>query len=134
MRRPPSATRQSGSALLAAVFLIVVVAALGVFATRLVSSQSRIARLHLLQIRGEIAARTGIEYAANRVRTNSANCNNSQFVVDGFTIAVTCTSIQSDTANVFELTSNASSGFYGQPEFVQRSETRRVSTIGSGTW
>lgn len=127
-------TRQRGSALIAAIFLIVVVAALGVFAARLSTSQSHATRLQLLQARAEAAATTGLEFASNRARAGA--CGDAQFVVDSFSIAVTCTQIPASPAAAiaFELESTAFSGNYGQPDFVQRKATRRVSSIGPGTW
>lgn len=128
-----NARREQGSALLAAIFLIVVVAALGVFSMRLGTSQTHAAHVQLLQVRAEIAANNGIEAASNRARFGTCN-SSTPLTIDGFAITVTCTGVPTGAPVVYELRSVASSGVYGRPEFVQRTATRKVSNLGVGSW
>ena len=64
---------QRGFALVAALFLLVVLATLGAYAVRLNMSQQGSTDLYLAGARAEAAVQTGIQYAAARVLT-TGNC------------------------------------------------------------
>ncbi len=120
-------TPQRGMALIAALFLIVVLASLGMFAVRIGGAQQQTVNLGLLGDRAVAAANSGIEYGAFRavVQGNCAN-NWSAFILDqsalaGFRVQVTCSG-----SGPYTLTSSASSGVYGSPDYVFRSVTRTV--------
>ena len=136
---------QRGSALIAALFLIVVLAALGAFAVRIGSDQLQTANLQLLQYRALAAANSGLEFWAYRASTNPGtlcipppaplNFANIRGL-DGFIVTVRCTRIVVNGADVvYEVTADASSGVYGSPDFVRRRLTRRMSTMPApGVW
>ena len=137
---------QAGFSLVAAIFLIVVLAALGAFAVQVAMSQYQSATAELLQARAQAAAEAGIEYGANRTlpvaticaSTPSSNTLNlTQGALAGFVVTVTCTPTQHQiyspststwqTYTVYALAATASKGAYGQQDYVVRSVTRSVT-------
>jgi hypothetical protein len=135
-----SSRKQGGSALIAALFLIIVVAAFGVFALRIGVNQQQTASLGLLASRGSAAAFSGLEYGANRALNNQCVALTLLPVkIDDFTVTVVCSgptnhTIGLGTYQVYDLTSTAVHGVYGTPDFVQRTRLRRVTNIPPGAW
>ena len=137
--RGAGAGRQAGFSLVAAVFLIVVLAALGTFAVQVAMSQFRGENLQLLEARAQAAAEAGIEYGANvalgpgTCRANTSLPSN-QAGLTGFVVKVACvrTSHQMGAGGasyyVYALTSSASYGTYGSADYVVRKVTRNVTT------
>jgi MSHA biogenesis protein MshP len=129
--------RQGGSALLAALFLIIVVAALGIFAMRLGMDQRKAASLELLQLRANTAAHAGLEYWTQRARASNGTigCSTDSITflaadrLDGFQVQASCTRIPMGTAVVYEISADAMHGVYGQPDFVRRTARRRVTDL-----
>lgn len=126
--------RQRGAALFAALFLLIVVAALGSYAARLGVKQDHAASLQLLQVRAEAAAMSGLEFAANRARANSCPAGPTPVSLlaapelSSFVVEVRCTSIAVGAQRVYELSASAvtAAAPYGSPDFVQRTLRRRV--------
>jgi MSHA biogenesis protein MshP len=130
--------KQHGFALVAALFLLVVLGALCTFAVRLNGTQQGSADLDLLGARAEAAVQTGIQYAAARALT-TGNC--SGFPVEpavalqlpqDFVVTLTCNTNETLVANspivtVFSITATATRGQYGSPEFVSRRRTVRIT-------
>lgn len=146
MRRPGGkrrcglADKQSGFSLVAAVFLIVVLAALGTFAVQIAMTQYQTANVELLEARAQAAAQAGIEYGAYLALQIPATCpattppmNLTQGALTGYVVTVTCraTSHQvgtpATTKWVYTLSATASYGTYGKPDYVVRSITRNVT-------
>jgi MSHA biogenesis protein MshP len=136
---------ESGSALIAALFLIVVLASLGAFAVRLGTDQRQNTNVQLLQYRALAAANSGIEFWARRVNvTNAAVSCTAPLppsltftgvpALDGFTVTLRCNRIASGGQAVYEVTATAISGNFGNPDFVSRRVSRRITNIGPGTW
>lgn len=135
--------RNNGFALVAALFLIIVLAALGLFAIKISSTQQQSIDLELLGARAQAAADSGIEYASNRVLKHGPACINttlplSQAALKGFTVTITCTLTAhtisgtapicaGDNCNVYELISTATDGTYGTADYVSRRQTRTVT-------
>ena len=68
---------QRGFALIGALFLLVVLAALGAFAVRINMTQRHAADLDLQELRAEAALNAGVEYAAARLLAPGVdNCGN----------------------------------------------------------
>ena len=145
-RSGSSAARQAGFSLVAAVFLIVVLAALGAFVVQLAMSQYQSANLELLEARAQAAAEAGIEYGANlALRTpptafcatpNSYSFVLAQGALKGFAVTVACTPTTHQIYSgapppqnwvVYTLASTASYGTYGRPDYVARRVTRNVT-------
>jgi MSHA biogenesis protein MshP len=122
-------------ALVAAMFLIVVLALLGLFAVRVGGSGEQDVTAALMQSRALAAARSGIEYGAYRIATNTCiaaggvafNFNLTQGVLNGFNINGTCRRDIHGGYATYEIKVTASRGTYGTPDFVSRTLTRTVS-------
>lgn len=125
---------QRGISLVPALFLLIVLAALGIVAVRLSAIQSQTVVLAMQSARAFSAARAGIDWSAYRAIVNG-NCSNSTltltegglngFVVDTY-CAVSSHSEGSATVQVFTIDAFARSGVYGAPDYVSR---RMQSTI-----
>lgn len=133
--------REQGMAIVAALFLIVVVAALGVLAVRMGADQQQTANLELLGLRANAAAYSGLEFGSNQISSGAwlpvpPAVPVVPPTIDGFTVSISCDPpVQSVGGLVtFDLRATAVRGSYGQPDFVQRTLTRRVSNTGLGTW
>ena len=132
--------RQSGFSLVAAIFLIVVLAALGAFAVQVAMTQYQSSNLELLQARAQAAAEAGIEYGANiTLRRAVPYClpttlNLTQGALAGFVVKVACTSTTHQitggtptTYTVYSLAATASEGSYGRQGYVTRTVTRNAT-------
>lgn len=132
MKGPAS---QRGFSLIAAVFLIVVLAALGTFAARMAVTQQETVNLALLEAQAQAAANSGIEYGANRALRGS-QCVPSRTLtlagagLAGVTVVVQCTltvHVPSGKTS-YALISTATRGRYGRADFVSRQASRTVTT------
>lgn len=142
--------RQCGFSLVAAIFLIVIVSLIGVFVVTIGGVQRSTVTLAVQSGRAYQAARAGIEWVAARTvgpnatpATIAAACgavpvppaasasttNNFALNVqgiNGFNVSTTCSyTIHVEgpplpTYNVYFISSTATSGVWGQPDFVQR--------------
>jgi len=121
---------QAGFTLVQAVFILVVLAFLGVAMMRLSGVQSSTSIFALQGARAYQAARSGLEWGAARASTGS-DCNGT-FNAGSFSVAVSC-SFQPFTEGVapaypvYTFSSVATFGNYGSPDFVQR---RLESKVG----
>ena len=116
-----------GFSLVAALFLIVVVAALGAFAVRIGAGQQQTVNLALLSARALSAANSGIEFGANRALAGScaaATLNLTEAGLAGFTVTVTCSQAAHTEnnigINVYRIGATAIAGTYGTPDYVSR--------------
>lgn len=140
-------SRQGGFSLVMVIFLIVVLAGLAAFAVQIAMTQYAAANVELLEARAQAAADAGIEWGANlTLQTPPVICaaapvsrtfTLTQAALKGFVVTVACTPTQHQiystslgalqTYTVFTLTSTASSGTYGTPDYVARSVSRNVT-------
>ncbi len=141
--RSPHLRRQAqGSALVAALFLVIVVGALGVFAVRLQTNQQQGATLQLQEYRAVQAAHAGLEYWSYQVAHAGAACApfpgtaleawdfSSYSGFAGFRVNTTCTLINTGAdSRVYVVTAEAVSGAFGTPDFVRRSATRHMQDL-----
>lgn len=138
MKRTCTFHRQRGVALIAALFLIVVVAALGAFAVRLHTDDQQIGTLQLLDYRANAAAHAGLEYAAARLANAGAGaqCSDVQTSaiylgshagLSGFNVTVRCNWVDISAGRVFELEATGSHGVFGTPDFARKTLTRRIA-------
>ncbi len=128
----PSST-QSGFAAIMAVFLLVVLAALGAFMVSISTSQQLTSAQDIQGSRAYWAARAGLEWALGSLAATSTACPTppSPFTVDGFTLLLSCTPRTFDeggvTRTIYSVTSIASSGgSAGGGGFVERSLSASV--------
>ncbi len=118
--------RQTGFAAVAAIFLVVVLAAMGAFMVSISNSQQISSAQDVQGMRAYWAAQAGLEWgiaAANAASTCPASP--TAITLDGFTVSVTCTSnVFSEggkTVTLMRLSSVANSGAMGSVTYVERS-------------
>lgn len=120
--------RQRGIALVAAVFLLVVLAGLGVYAVRIGVMEQQTVSGALRAAQAFNAARSGIAWAAHRAVTAgwcaSATLSLTEAGTDGFDVTVDCAATAHTeggaTVNVYVIDVLAESGAYGGPDYVSR--------------
>jgi MSHA biogenesis protein MshP len=122
-----------GFASIAAIFLLVVLAALGAFMVSISSSQQLSAAQDVQGSRAYWAARAGLEWALGSLAATPAACPSppAPFTVDGFTLALSCTRSAFDEAGaprvIYALTSKASVGAApGGIGYIERSVSASV--------
>jgi len=120
---------QRGFAIVAALFLIVTLAALGAFMVTLSNTQHLTSAQDVQGSRAYWAARAGLEWGISSV---AASCpiSPTTFTVNTFSVAVTCAqqtyTEASTTINIFKLTSVASIGTVGSLGFIERSVSASI--------
>lgn len=127
--------RQTGAALIVAIFLLVVLALLGAVAVRLTGVQQQTANLSLLSERALLAARSGAQWAAYRALTSgtcgTASTTLAEGGLNGFTVDITCSSSSHNeggaVTTVYSLEAFARAGNYGSPDYVSRRISATVS-------
>jgi MSHA biogenesis protein MshP len=132
---------QGGGALIAAIFLIVVVATLGAFAIRTGMDQQYMASLSWMEARADAAAYSGLEFASDRLSGGATACPSPIFLppgspgMNGFSITLQCVDLSAGANTVYQITATAVHGNFGNSDYVRRIRTRRVSRIGpAGNW
>jgi MSHA biogenesis protein MshP len=123
-----SGKQQGGFALVAAVFIIVVLALLGIMMVTIGGMQRATASAAVQGARAYHAARSGIEWGVYRA-TEASSCVASTIFpsvagFDGFDITVGCISTahreRGDDYSVYVITSTATSGNFGAADYVSR--------------
>lgn len=137
---------QHGFSLVSAIFLLVVIAALGTFAVTLSTTQQQSAALDVLGARAYQASRAGIDWGAYQVLpasaaafastcrsagSNSQNLNGLPNSLAGFAVAVGCQASShvegTRTLWVYNLTSTATQGTVATPNYVERQMTVTIA-------
>ncbi|MEW5888823.1 MAG: hypothetical protein AB1768_07175 [Pseudomonadota bacterium] len=133
---------QRGFSIVSAIFLVVILAALGAFMVSLSTTQHTASNLDVQGARAYQAAQAGIEWAAWQAVKNSAayacatggaSADTIAFPGDlaGFTTTVTCSSNAYDeagnTVRVYAIISTAQSGTPGTSGYVERQLTATVA-------
>ena len=123
---------QRGFSLVSAIFLLVVIAALGTFAVTLSTTQQQSSAMDVMGARAYQAARAGIEWGTYQALRNAGACAVTTTLpalpgtLNGFTVIVTCTPTafveNGIPGNSFLLVSNANAkqGTAGTPSYVER--------------
>jgi len=124
---------QRGFAAITAVFLLVVLAALGAFMLTFSNTQQLTSAQDVQGSRAYWAARGGLEWGVSRVIATSAACPTppAPFVIEGFTIVINCTrqtyNESGGTVTIFRLGATASQGgAVGSLAYVERSVSASV--------
>ena len=120
--------RQRGFALVVAIFLLVVLASLGVYIVKVSGVQHATVNIALLGSRAFEAARTGIEWGAFQALDSGActttTLNLTEGGLAGFDVDVTCTVTShtetGTTFNLYVIDVEARAGVYGNPDYVSR--------------
>ena len=124
------ARRQRGFSIVSTIFLLVVLAALGVFAVRMNTLQQQTATSALRAAQAFHAARSGVEWGAYRALKASV-CNSTATILNltesgtsGFRVSVTCNSSThtegTATVKVYVFDVRAEAGTYGGIDYVSR--------------
>jgi MSHA biogenesis protein MshP len=119
---------QRGFSLVSAVFLLVVLAALGVYAVRINTMQQQTVTAGLRAAQAFQAARTGVSWGAYRALAAgtcvSGTLNLTEGATAGFTVVVQCTQTThtegTSTVRVYVFDVRAAAGAYGGPDYVSR--------------
>jgi MSHA biogenesis protein MshP len=140
---PTTSSRQRGVVLIAALFMIIVLAGLGIFAVRLGAGQQQSVNLTLLGVRAQAAADSGVELGANQAvkgagcapllpLTTTVAVTLTEAALNGFNVSVNCShskqTVGTVTYDVYEVDAFAQSGTYGMPAYVARTASRTVSS------
>jgi MSHA biogenesis protein MshP len=120
--------RGAGFALVPALFLLVVLGALGLVAVRVGMGQQQAVTMGLIQARALSAANSGIEWGAYRALAGSCASSTTltltEGALSGFSVVVTCTATSftngTGSSNSYVIQAVATSGTYGQPGYVRR--------------
>ena len=127
---------QRGFAIVAAIFLLVVLSALGAFMLTFSSVQHITSAQDVQGTRAYQAARTGIEWGAYQVLISSSCPLSTSLTAGGtqagFSIVVQCNSFPStteggNTVSMYQIISTASQGTVGSATYVER---QLQATIG----
>ena len=133
MSRAPQS--QQGFSLVAAIFLLVVLAALGAYAVRLNTLQQQSVTAALRGAQAFEAARTGAAWGAHRA-VNAGVCaagtlTLTEGAATGFRVSVQCTQTShvegTTSVNVYVLDVRAEAGTYGGPDYVSRRLQTKVT-------
>ena len=125
---PRIRAKQRGIALVSAIFLLVVLAGLAVYAVRIGVMQQQSVSAALRAAQALNAARSGINWAAHRAVMAgwcaSATLSLSEAGTNGFDVTVSCTATAhaegGATVNVYVIDVLAEAGAYGGPDYVSR--------------
>jgi MSHA biogenesis protein MshP len=131
--------QQRGVALVVALFVIIVLAALGLFAMRVGGGQQQSVNLDVLGARADAAAAAGVEFGANQALRHGS-CTAAppplaltQAALKGFSVQVGCTSntylVNALPYQVYAITATATLGVYGTPGYVSRRVSRSVNNL-----
>ena len=131
-------TSQRGFSLIPALFLLVVLAALGIVAVRLMGVQQQTVVLAMQSSRAYAAARSGVDWSAYQALVNGSCANSTLTLTEaglaGFTVDTSCSATSHtegpDTTRVYVIDAFAWSGSYGTPDYVSR---RIRSTVTDAT-
>lgn len=117
---------QRGITLIGAIFILVVLAALGAFMVKLVGVQNRTVVLALQSAQAYQAARGGIEWEISRALAGACDPGGTSLPgpLEGFNVVVGCTpSAVSEGGvpyTVYRISAEASRGSFGQLDYVRR--------------
>jgi MSHA biogenesis protein MshP len=126
---------QRGFSLVSAIFLLVVLAGLGVYAVRLNTLQQQTVTAGLRAAQAFEAARTGVAWGAYRALRlglcGTGTLNLTEGATAGFRVSVQCTQRThtegTATVNVFVFDVRAEAGAYGGPDYVSRRLQTKVT-------
>ena len=126
--RRRSANRQRAFSLVPALFLLIVLAALGIVAVRITAVESQTVVLGMQSARAYAAAKTGIDWAAYRALVGGSCAADTLTLSEGgaagFVVDATCSASShsegSATVTVYTIEVFARSGTYGTPDYVSR--------------
>lgn len=121
---------QRGMSLVTAIFILVVLSAIGGYMVLTAGVQSQTTVMALQGVRAYHAARSGLEWGIFRDLA-TGNCATDTFNIDGFRVSVGCNQTPftegGQTFNVYRVTSLAEFGNYGDAGYVSRQLTAKAT-------
>ncbi len=133
-RQPGVPLAQGGFSIVSAIFLLVVLSALGAFMVTFSTVQHTTSAMDVRGAQAYQAARAGIEWGAYRVLRGTPSCIMGQVLNDvpGFTVTVDCAGPTAYTEGVtpvavYQITSTARSGTLGGISYVERQLQATIS-------
>jgi MSHA biogenesis protein MshP len=127
--------QQKGMTLIGAIFILVIVSLLGQFLVNISSVQRQTSILALQSARAYQTANAGIEWGiAQMIATNTCVGTTLTPALHNFTTTVSCVSHgnfteNTQTVNVFLITSDSRYGTFGDPDYVARSLEVKVHDL-----
>ena len=123
---------QKGFSIVTALFILLVLAVLGGFMVTLSGVQSRTTLWALQGARAYQAARAGVEWGGYQALVNGSCDASTALAVDSFNVSLSCQAQGPITEGgqtyfVYQLTSLAEWKTYGNPEYISRQVTARVT-------
>ena len=120
----------SGMSLVTALFILVVLAAIGGYMVLVAGVQSRTTVMALQGARAYQAARSGLEWGIYRDLAGGS-CTAGSFDIDGFTVTVTCREPPftegGQSYKVYRVTVLAEWGVYGSGDYISRQVRARAT-------
>ena len=123
-------SKQKGINLISAIFLLVIIAGIGIFMFNIGNVQRQTSAFSIMSSRALYAAESGVQWGIHAVlQTNDCSAfpdtfNISDGVITQFSVTVTCVpsthTENPDTYNVFQLSARATSGSVGDPAYFSR--------------
>jgi MSHA biogenesis protein MshP len=122
--------RQRGFSLIAAIFLIAVIAVLLLVLSRNIAVQDRSSFLSVMSNRAYFSARTGLEWTA--VSAISGSCGTQSLNIEGISVQTQCTATTGiseggSTYNIYNLSATASTGGKSTDTLVSRTLMGQVT-------
>jgi MSHA biogenesis protein MshP len=122
--------KQHGFTLVMAIFILVVLALLGAYMSRLTGVQRAVASDALQGARAYLAAKAGLGWATSKLSgvgtCADVNAQTAMSIPDnaGFTVALSCTSSTfqegANTVNVYRINTKSQYGTYGDADYIYR--------------
>ncbi|MFZ6750723.1 pilus assembly PilX family protein [Undibacterium sp. Ren11W] len=137
-------SKQRGFSLISAIFLLVVLTALGVFMLSMSTMQQTTSTQDMQGSKAYQAAKAGIEWGAYQILTpvNLTACPGVTVLptlggaLAGFAVTVSCSSADfvegGNTVRVYQLTSSAVFGTFSSPNFISRSMSATINACRTG--
>lgn len=115
-------SQQQGFALMAAIFILVVLSGLAIYMVTISAVQQQTATLAIDSAKATYAAESGIEVAAYRAQNGTCNADTIQ--VDRFSVDISCSATshteRGQTFQVYQLQARAEAGTYGSFGYASR--------------
>ncbi len=130
---------QNGFTLLGSVFILLILALVGVYLLKLGTTHTQILNYQLLNKRAELAAFSALEIATQKFQQNPAECpkqtlafNEVAKSLKGFTVSITCLQMVAypkDKPQYFavQLQAKATKGNFGDRDYVSHSRERLLT-------
>ncbi|APG24964.1 pilus assembly protein MshP [Syntrophotalea acetylenica] len=121
---------QKGLSIVTALFVLLVLSALGLFMVTMSGVQSRTFLWALQGARAYHAARSGLEWGGYRA-LKGGSCVSDSLDIDGFLVSVSCSEESfvegGQSYKVFNVAALAESGTYGSRDYVSRQLQARIT-------